>query len=180
MAYNFPADMADPYWDAWRYCPRCAGELGATEGLGPKGCPRCGAVFYPNPKPTASAVITWGGQVLLARRARPPCQGCWDLPGGFIEPDEDPITAVKREVREETGLEIRVIDLLGIFPDRYGEDGQPTLNIHYLAEAETGEVRPADDVAGLRWFAPEELPETVAFKNVAQALAAWVRRIQSG
>lgn len=180
MAYNFPADMADPYWDAWRYCPRCAGELGATEGLGPKGCPRCGAVFYPNPKPTASAVITWGGRVLLARRARPPCQGCWDLPGGFIEPDEDPITAVKREVWEETGLEIRVIDLLGIFPDRYGEDGQPTLNIHYLAEAETGEVRPADDVAGLRWFAPEELPETVAFKNVAQALAAWVRRIQSG
>jgi ADP-ribose pyrophosphatase YjhB (NUDIX family) len=172
-------EMTDPCWASWRYCPKCAAGLEAAGGLGPKWCTRCGAVFYFNPKPTASAVVTRNGRVLLARRARPPFDGYWDLPGGFIEPDEDPVAAVKREVREETGLEIEIVDLLGIFPDRYGEAGEPTLNIHYLARAVAGEPRPADDVAGLSWFGPDELPETVAFKNVAQALAAWVRRLQN-
>ncbi len=170
-------EMTDRCWASWQYCPKCAGHLEAAGGVGPKRCGRCGAVFYFNPKPTASAVVTRNGRALLVRRARPPFEGYWDLPGGFIEPDEDPIAAVKREVREETGLEIEIVDLLGIFPDRYGEAGEPTLNIHYLARAGTGEARPADDVAGAAWFSPNELPETVAFKNVAQALAAWVRRL---
>lgn len=173
-------ETTDPGWAGWRYCPKCAGNLEPTGDAGPKRCARCGAVFYLNPKPTASAVVTRNGRALLARRARPPFEGYWDLPGGFIEPDEDPITAVKREVREETGLEIEVLDLLGIFPDRYGEAGEPTLNIHYLARAGTGEPRPADDVAEVRWFGPAELPETVAFENVARALAAWVRRLERG
>lgn len=171
---------ADPAWASWRYCPKCAGRLAAVGETGPKRCGRCGAAFYFNPKPTASAVVTRNGRALLARRARPPLAGYWDLPGGFIEPDEDPIAAVRREVREETGLEIEVLDLLGIFPDRYGDAGEPTLNIHYLARAEAGEPRPADDVAELRWFGPAELPETVAFANVARALAAWVRRLETG
>ncbi len=173
-------ETTDPGWAGWRYCPKCAGNLEPTGDTGPKRCVRCGAVFYLNPKPTASAVVTRNGRALLARRARAPFEGYWDLPGGFIEPDEDPIAAVKREVREETGLEIEVLDLLGIFPDRYGEAGEPTLNIHYLARAGADQPRPADDVAEVCWFGPTELPETVAFKNVARALAAWVRRLERG
>ena len=97
----------------WRHCPRCGKDLERGRAAGEAGdvlhCPACGLVIYDNPAPTASALVVRDGSVLLARRARPPQQGLWDTPGGFIEPGELPTDAVVRELREETadGLESR-------------------------------------------------------------------------
>ena len=64
-------------------------------------------MLYDNPAPTATAIVTRAdGAILLTRRAIEPAFGMLDLPGGFIEAAEDPEQAVKRELREETGLEI--------------------------------------------------------------------------
>jgi 8-oxo-dGTP diphosphatase len=135
-------------------------------------------VAYANPKPTATAIcVDDAGRVLLTRRAVEPRIGSWDLPGGFVDEHEHPLDALRRELREEAGLEVEPLEFLGVWMDRYGGDStaSSTLNLFWRTRVLAGEPRPADDVAELRWFAPEELPDPAdfAFDCVAQALTAW-------
>ena len=163
--------------DAWRYCPRCRGEL--TPGEGRVECSSCGFVAYANSKPTASALIVDDeGRILLTRRAVEPFKGDWDIPGGFLEEGEHPLDGIRRELREETGLEVEPLEFFGVFMDRYGGDStaQSTLNLLWTARVLGGEPRPDDDVEELRWFGPDELPreEELAFRpNVPNVLSAW-------
>ena len=158
----------------WRWCPRCRAEL--ERGEVKVSCPACGLVQYANSEPTASAVIRDDlGRLLLARRAAPPHVGRWDLPGGFLEEGEHPLDALRRELREEAGVEIEPLELAAIEMDVYGDDdGSPwTLNLYWEARIVSGELTPDDDVGELRWFSPGELPpdDEIAFANVAQVLA---------
>ena len=124
-------------------------------------------------------VVDRDGRVLLGRRARPPYEGRWDLPGGFLDEAEHPLDALRRELREETGLEVEPEHFLGAWLDRYADepdDAAPwTLNLYWTARAVSGDARAADDVAELRWFGPDELPpdDEIAFANVVQVLRAW-------
>jgi ADP-ribose pyrophosphatase YjhB (NUDIX family) len=140
-------------------------------------CPVCGFRNYASSKPTASALcVDDRGRVMLSKRAIPPFAGRWDFPGGFLEEGEHPLDAVRRELKEEAGVEIEPLDLLGIWMDRYGGDGAAaaTMNLYYTARIIEGRPRPADDVAELRWFAPEEIPrDELAFGHIDQVLAAW-------
>jgi NAD+ diphosphatase len=163
----------------WRWCPRCRAEL---RGDGSRvECPACGFVSYASSKATAGALVEdEDGRVLLARRAHEPFKGRWDIPGGFLEEGEHPLDGVRRELLEETGLEVEPLDFVGIWMDRYGGDStaEATLNLYWTARALSGEARPADDVDDLRWFAPDELPppSELAFENVPLVLAAWRSR----
>src|SRR4051794_4274090 len=94
------------------FCSHCAAELPSPP---PVTCERCGASHYANPKPCGGALVTRDGRLLLIRRATEPYRGSWDIPGGFCEPREHPAAAAEREVREETGLEVRVADLVGMW-----------------------------------------------------------------
>jgi NAD+ diphosphatase len=161
----------------WRYCPRCQGELEGDERR--LECPHCGFVAYGGgPVPTATAVVVdENGHVLLGRRAVEPDKGLWDLPGGFIEDGEHPLDAVRRELREETALEIEPLAFLGIWMDKYGYDSgaENTLNLYWTARVVSGTMAPDDDVEELRWFAPDELPwDELAFECNARVLSAWV------
>ena len=161
--------------DGWHYCPRCRNELDCSQGK--VECSECGFVAYASSKPTASALcIDEAERVLLARRAVEPNRGAWDAPGGFLEEGEHPLDGLRRELREETGLEIAPLELLGIWMDRYGGDStaESTLNLFWTARVVGGEPRPADDVSELRWFGQDELPrrDEVAFDCVADALSA--------
>lgn len=108
------------------------------------------------------------------RRALPPRLGQWDCPGGFVDPDEHPEEALRRELREELGVEIGIRRFVGIFMDRYGDDGESTLNIYYEAAIHSGAPAPASDVSELGWFALNSLPEPIAFANNRQALRTLV------
>lgn len=167
-----------------RFCLRCGAPLGwqrePGDGLARRACPACGWTFYDNPRPCVGALIVREGRVLLARRAREPFQGWWDIPGGFMEAGETPEEALAREVLEETGLRARSFRLLAIFPDTYGVEGVPTLNLHYVVETDEGEPSPQSDVAELRWFGPRELPREIAFANGRQALEVWAREARRG
>lgn len=118
-------------------------------------------------------VLDDDGRVLLGRRAVAPARGRWDIPGGFCDPDETPEECARRELREETGCEIALTGFLGHVVDVYGDDGDHTLNAIFSARLTAGAPSPADDVAELRWFAIDDLPEPdeLAFANTAEALA---------
>lgn len=160
----------------WKYCPRCRSELEGDEQR--VECPQCGFVSYGNPVPTATAVcVDDAGRVLLGRRAWEPDKGLWDLPGGFVDEGEHPLDALRRELREETGLEVEPQEFLGVWMDRYGYDSSATstLNLCWTARVLAGEEQPADDVVELRWFEPLELPgpDDLAFEVNEQVLSAW-------
>jgi 8-oxo-dGTP diphosphatase len=161
--------------EGWTFCPRCRAEL-AGDGAR-LGCPECGFVVYGSSKPTAGALCVDERRVLLARRAATPYQGFWDIPGGFLEEGEHPIAGLRRELKEETGLEIEPQRFLGIWMDRYGGDStaEATLNLYWTARVVGGQAAPADDVSELRWFDRDELPAAgeLAFENVPLVLDAW-------
>jgi 8-oxo-dGTP diphosphatase len=166
----------------WTTCPRCRRELERDEKS--VHCPACGLAVYANPAPTASAVILDdAGRVLLARRAVDPGAGLWDLIGGFIDEGEDPLEALRREVREELSVEVDPNEYLGAYPDRYGEDGIFTLNLYWAARIAGGEIRLDEaELEEVAWFAADDLPGPTefAFANTVQALDDWRRQVGSG
>lgn len=161
------------------YCQRCGAPLAAPppEADHPHWCctnPACGRVAYRNAKPCAGVLVEQDGRVLLVQRAIAPYQGDWDIPGGFLDEWEHPANAARRELREETGLEVELTALLGIFIDRYGPADYNTLNVYYRGRVVGGTLQAADDAAALAWFAPDALPPNMAFPDHEhQVLAAW-------
>ena len=161
--------------DGWRLCPRCGAELGGDAAR--LACDACGFIVYASSKPTAGALCADNGRLLLARRAHPPFEGFWDIPGGFLNEGEDPLDGLRRELKEETGLKIEPQRFFGLWMDRYGSDStaDATLNLYWTARVVGGQAAPADDVSELRWFGRDELPAAneLAFENVPLVLAAW-------
>jgi 8-oxo-dGTP diphosphatase len=162
--------------DSWRLCPRCGADL--TRGEGGVQCGVCGLEHYANPAPAVSAlVLDDDGRLLLARRAVEPDIGLWDTLGGFLEEGEDAAAGLRRELREEAGVDIEVGAFVGTFPDRYGdaEDAPANLNIVFEVSIVGGTPAPHDDVSELRWFAPDEFPseDELAFRWLAHCLRHW-------
>jgi ADP-ribose pyrophosphatase YjhB (NUDIX family) len=165
--------------NGWQHCPRCASTL--TSGHGYVTCSSCGSTYYASSAPAASAlVLDDQGRVLLVRRAREPDAGKWDAPGGFIEEGEDPLDALRRELREETGLEVEPTAFVTAYTDRYGSaaEDRATLNLLWEARVVGGAPQPDDDVSELRWFDLDELPPDgeIAFTTLRGVIRAWVAR----
>ncbi len=158
------------------FCLRCGARLRRVRGAGQTRpvltCSRCGWIHWNNPAPTASVLILRRGRVLLVRRAVAPARGAWDTPGGFIEAGETAEQAARRETREELGIDVRLERVLGIYPDVYGPDRRPSLNIYYVARmrGDRPAVHAGDDAAAFAWFPLRALPRRMAFRNNRLAL----------
>jgi 8-oxo-dGTP diphosphatase len=163
------------------FCIRCGTRLRRARHTGrarqTPGCPRCGWIDWNNPAPTASVLILKRGRVLLVRRAFAPSRGAWDIPGGFIEPGETAEAAARREVREELGIDVRLGGVVGIFPDVYGPQRMPSLNIYFLGRLgrEGSPPRAGDDASSFAWFPLSAVPRRLAFKNNREALRQFRR-----
>lgn len=162
----------------YNYCPRCGNEIDSSTE--PPHCASCDITYYRNAKPCASVLIIKDGKVLLAKRANEPHKGEYDIVGGFMEADELPEAAAIREAKEETGLDIRVTSLLGVYVDRYGENGDYTLNLHYIGEIIGGEEKAMDDVAELEWLPIKDVPLNDGFQNTRDGLRDLKMKYEKG
>lgn len=153
--------------DFFKFCPHCAQPMAEKmeNDIIRKYCPACGYIQYRNPLPGVSILIIQAGKVLLGKRGpasfRP---GTWCLPGGFIEFDEDFITAARREALEETGLEIEVESIINVCSN-FLSNRLHSLVILFRASVKGGTLHAGDDLEALDWFLPEgNLPE-MAFES---------------
>jgi len=159
--------------DNWRFCPRCGGELSTSADH--LACASCGERYWANAIPGVQGILERNGRVLLARRAHDPRRGHWDLPGGFLEETEDPLDGLRREFREETGLEIEPVELMRIDVEPYA--GRHVFSVTWIVRGD-GEPVAADDVEELRWFARDALPAEMAFPGQEKVLREWAERRQ--
>lgn len=112
------------------------------------------------------------GRLLLVRRARPPAAGRWSVPGGRVEPGETDVSAVVRELREETGLRVAVGPLVGSV--RRPGPGDVVYDIFdYLATPIGGDLAAGDDAGDVRWVTPEELLRLPTSPGLVEALTEW-------
>ena len=123
-------------------------------------CPNCHAKFYKNPVPAVAALVVKGKTLLLVRRAVPPHEGAWCLPGGFVESGEDTRTALSRELFEETGLRKKAASLVDVvtFVDPAPE-GKGVIIIGYRVTDFDGNLKAGDDAREVRFFPLNNLPD---------------------
>jgi 8-oxo-dGTP diphosphatase len=117
--------------------------------------------FPDTPLVGVGAIIIEGNRVLLVKRAHPPLQDQWSIPGGMLEVGELVREAAVREAREETGLIVEAGELLGVY-DRVLRDAARRVQYHYvlidfLCRKVEGELAAAGDAAEVRWVTREEL-----------------------
>lgn len=117
------------------------------------------------PMITVDGVVVKEDKVLLVKRDIVPFEGCWVLPGGFVEYGEQVKAATEREVLEETGLEVEAKKLIGVY-DTPGRDprGQ-TVSAVFLCNVVGGELRGSREGQELKWFGKGELPEKIGFDH---------------
>ncbi|GJL91090.1 NUDIX hydrolase [Hyphococcus sp.] len=118
------------------------------------------------------AVVFRGDDVLLIKRGKTPFKGQWSIPGGGLEYGERLKDAVIREVREETGIEIRVLGLLDAFDGLPAETGHPhVVMIDYVADWVSGDPVAGDDAAEAEFVSLEEAKSRLAWDVTRQAVA---------
>ena len=156
-----------------RHCTRCGAPVEMRELFGrlrPQ-CPACGLIQFREPKTATGVLITEGGRALLARRAHNPGRGLWYIPSGYADWDERVDEAAVREGREETGLDVVIDGLFGVFPFGDAEAGCGTF-VLYRGHVVGGALRPDHEVSELATFGPDELPP-LAFETSRAALDQW-------
>ncbi len=161
----------------YKFCPRCRGrlELRAVKEGEPERlvCSECGFVFYQGPKLVAGALFEMDGGIVLVQRDIEPGYGKWTFPGGFVERGEVAEEAARREVLEETGLEIEVGEVVGL----YSYEGQVPVIAVFAGRVTGGEPEPLDETMAVEVFPRSGLPwGELAFPSTEEALKDYLRK----
>lgn len=130
-------------------------------------CPHCGKAIqeYANPKPTTDVVIYDPDRgIVIIKRANIP-HG-YALPGGFVDEGEQVECAAMREMREETGLDVRLDGLLGVYSNPGRDPRGHTASIVFVGTAASPEsLKAGDDASSAAWHKLDELPEPIVFDH---------------
>jgi len=163
----------------FRYCPACGSSHFEENNFKSKRCQDCGFVYYANPSAATAAFIVRGGNLLVARRAKQPALGTLDLPGGFVDMDETVEQGMKREIREETGMEVEAMDYLFSIPNLYEYSGMTIHTADMFFRAEVGaDARPvpADDAASLEWMPIDSInPDYFGLWSIRQGVIRFLK-----
>jgi ADP-ribose pyrophosphatase YjhB (NUDIX family) len=137
-------------------------------------CESCGFVFYQGPKLVAGALFELDGGIVLVQRDIEPGYGKWTFPGGFVERGATTEAAAEREVLEETGLQVRVSGIVGL----YSYEGQIPAIAVFRADVIGGEPLPLDETMAVRGYGRDEIPWLdLAFPSTEHALEDYLRKV---
>ena len=153
-----------------KFCPACGSALEEKEVAGRQRpvCPSCSRVVFYDPKVAVTCIVEREGKVLMVRRGNQPGYGLWSIPGGYVDRGEVVEEAAAREVLEETGLEVEIGHLLGLF----SEEGHPVIVAAFAARELGGQLTTGPETLDVGFFSPNELPP-LAFPRDQQMLARW-------
>jgi ADP-ribose pyrophosphatase YjhB (NUDIX family) len=158
----------------FRFCPNCRATLHERDIDGKRrmACPICQFVHWNNPIPVASVLVPSadGKGVCLIKRSIPPKVGDYALPGGFLEPGEDPAEGGKREVKEETGLDVEIVRLLSMV-------AIPRANqilIFYLAKPTSQTPTTSNETSEVAFYPWDQLPANIAFPIHKSVIDGWI------
>jgi NADH pyrophosphatase NudC (nudix superfamily) len=161
-----------PVWGPFKYCPKCGAAALRAVGVKLLRCASCGFELYLNPAAAvAGVVVDEQGRMVVLVRGKEPGKGQWDLPGGFVDPGETAEEALRREVREEIGLEVTALRYLGSGPNVYEYMGvrYRTLDMGFVCET-TGVslAKPREaEIAEVLFLKPQEIDlGRFAFRSV--------------
>jgi 8-oxo-dGTP diphosphatase len=165
----------------YKYCPWCASPLATRhcDGRERLYCPNCDFIWYHNPIPAAGAIIEQDGQILLVKRKFEPRIGDWCFPAGFMEYDESPVECCVRELKEETGLDIRITRLFWNYAGHDDPRAHAILAL-YLAEIDGGMLCAGDDAIEVRYFDLYKTPPNIAFQTHREAIDDYRRYKETG
>ncbi|MCR5820064.1 MAG: NUDIX domain-containing protein [Bacteroidaceae bacterium] len=162
--------------ELFHFCPKCGSPHFVEHNGKSKCCEDCGFTYYFNPSAATVALIeNEKGEWCVVRRAKEPAKGTLDLPGGFSDCYETSEEGVRREVREETGLEVSEVEFLFSIPNLYEYSGFTvhTIDMFYRCRllGNVLDAHAADDAAELLWIHPSRLnPEDFGLRSIRKGV----------
>ena len=145
------------------FCRECGARLDRkmSEGRERFFCPECGEIRYRNASPVAGVFVTRGDEILMIKRGHEPQKGTWSLPAGYLEFDEKPVEAARRELEEETGLKTEAEDLELVKGIQLEHPDQYVVGFAYTVPLEkaSGTIKAGDDAEDTRFFRLEEMED---------------------
>ena len=161
------------------YCYQCGSELvhRFLDHREREVCAACGWVYYAQLKVGAAVIIEQNNKLLLLQRAHEPWAGSWMIPAGYVEADEDPKDAAKREVFEETGLDVELGDLLQAYCFADDPPGNGVAFV-YKAVKVSGGLRINGEATLAQYFAPDEIPAYLTRGGHHKIIAEWCLKSQ--
>jgi ADP-ribose pyrophosphatase YjhB (NUDIX family) len=171
---GYPPGEPDARTVQIKFCAHCGQAVvyRFTHGAVRPVCPACQRIHFLDPKVAVAIIIERDDALLMIRRRGEPERGKWSMPAGFVDAGEDVQRAAEREAFEETGLRVRVTELLDVIPKSAPNEGADIL-IVYRAEVVGGELRAGDDADRAEFFRREALPGDLAFAATRIVLQRW-------
>lgn len=159
----------------FKFCPKCGSSDFAENNFKSNKCGSCGFIYYFNiSSSTIAIIINDQKELLVATRAHEPVKGTLDLPGGFVDLNENGEEAVVREVKEETGLDVIDLKFLFSIPNKYmySDFEVQTLDLVYLCTVkDTSGMQADDDVSNLQFIKLADLnPDLFGLQSVKEVI----------
>ncbi len=177
--------MVASWEDRAGHCIVCGAAMAPKERFGAlrPACTSCDYVFFRNTAGAAVSVVVQARQLLLIKRGIQPYKGSWGFPGGFQEYGESLEQTAVRETREETGVEVELLRLLGLHYTT--DDPRKRVNTAiYLARPLQEDVAvsliPSDDASEAGFFSIDALPESIAFEHSRAVLSELLEQFPAG
>ncbi len=166
------------------YCPRCGKNKLTVKSPKSFECNDCGFIFYINVAASVAAIITdESKRVLIAIRKNDPAKDTWDLPGGFVDPDETIEECLVREIVEELNIEITEAEYFCSFPNKYQYKGitYSTIDLTFICKVEDFSLlKAADDVKAYIFCPVGELkPENFGLDSIKKIIEHYVAYVNN-
>jgi mutator protein MutT len=165
-------EIASGLGGVFKYCPKCGAAALRTAGQKMLRCEACGFELYLNvAAAVAGVIVEEQGRMVVLVRGKEPGKGQWDLPGGFVDPGETAEEALRREVREEIGLEVTALRYLGSWPNvyEYMDVRYRTLDLGFVCDVtEASQAKPMEaEIAEVLFLHRDQIDlERFAFRSV--------------